>query len=439
MDVPIDFDCKNYKLLNNDLNKLDNDELKLHYLMYGKNEGRLYKKELPIDFNLKIYRILNNDLKDLNDNELENHYLTWGKNEGRIYSEELPFDFNFKNYRKLNNDLANLSDNQLKDHYLTCGKNEQRIYKYNLPEDFDFETYARLNNDLQNLMEDELKEHYLTYGKNEKRLYKIILPSNFNINIYKKNYNDISHLSDKYLEYHYFLNGFIEKRLYDHEIKPNNNDSNCKINFIDAILWINLLKSCDRKIEMKNILNNIDIPNIRINAVNAENLDYYKLINLENENKELSKYEIACTLSHIKAIYKLKNMDGSYFMICEDDISFNNLKYFKKNLEDIIKESPAFDILILNKICDQELNNTYIKWNNSKINFFSTASYIISRNGIKKICDLVEYNADVFIFNKKINVADVFIYKYVDTYVYKYNFIDVNIYDSTINNCNSNK
>ena len=186
---------------------------------------------------------------------------------------------------------------------------------------------------------------------------------------------------------------------------------------------------------MKNILNNIDIPNIRINAINAENLDYYKLISLEN--KELSKYQIACTLSHIKAIHKLKNINGSYFMICEDDISLNNLKYFKKKLKDIILEAPDFDVLLLNKICNDNIINNYIKWNNYKTDIYSTASYIISRNGINKICNLVYYNnIDTFIFHQKINIADIFIYKYVNTYVYKYNFIDINLFESTINNSN---
>ena len=186
---------------------------------------------------------------------------------------------------------------------------------------------------------------------------------------------------------------------------------------------------------MKDNLNNIDIQSIRLNAINGENLNYYKLVNLEYESRELTKNEIACTLSHIKAIYKLKNIKGSFFMICEDDISFSNLKYFKKNLKDIILDSPDFDILILNKICSTELNETYTKWNDLNVDVYSTASYIISRNGINKICTLVDYNnIETFIFNKKIHVADIFIYKNLNTYIYKYNFIDINLFESTINN-----
>ena len=43
----------------------------------------------------------------------------------------------------------------------------------------------------------------------------------------------------------------------------------------------------------------------------------------------MTKYEFACLLSHIKAITSLKDTDGNYFMICEDDISLKNTILFK--------------------------------------------------------------------------------------------------------------
>jgi hypothetical protein len=62
----------------------------------------------------------------------------------------------------------------------------------------------------------------------------------------------------------------------------------------------------------------------------------------------------------------------------------------------------------------------------------STACYIISRNGINKIindCEYIDDNNFLFLNkDKKFNVADMYLYKNLETYVYKYNFI------STINN-----
>jgi GR25 family glycosyltransferase involved in LPS biosynthesis len=349
----------------------------------------------------------------------------------------LPYDFNPNIYKNLNSDLSHMNEEELIKHYINYGINEKRIYKYkyNLPIDFNPYIYKNYYNDISNLSDEDLEKHYFLNGFIEQRLYN--LPYNFNYNIYKSLNNDLQNLSESELINHYIVHGFKENREYSNNINDNIND---KINFIDSIIWINLIKSEDRKNYMNNILNNINIPNIRLNAVNGENLSFYKLINLEYESKELSKYEIACTLSHIKAIYKLKNIEGTYFMVCEDDISFNNLKYFKKNLKDIILGSPEFDILLLNKICDEEINNIYIRWDKSKKDIYSTASYIISKKCVEKICNFVDYNnMNTFIFHKKINVADIFIYKYVNTYVYKYNFIDIHMYDSTINNSSEKK
>lgn len=425
--LPYDFDVNAYRILNNDLVSLNNEELIEHYLKNGINEGREYKYNLPDDFDVKSYKDLNSDIENLTNDELIKHYLYYGVNEGRQYKYNLPEDFDVDSYRNLNSDLNELNDNELIKHYIYHGINEERQYKYNLPNDFSPDIYKTFYDDIINLTDNELKNHYFFYGFNERRLYN--LPYNFDYNIYRKLNDDLKHLNKLELIQHYIIHGFKENRNYTNYIDDINN----KINFIDHIIWINLIKCYDRKDHMNNVLNNINIPNTRINAINGEYINYYKLINLKNEDKELSNYEIACTMSHIKAIYKLKNMNGSFFMICEDDISFDNLKYFKKNLKDIITESPVFDILILNKICNEDINNNYIKWNDSNINIYSTASYIISRDGINKICKLVDCNLHTFTFHKKINVADIFIYKYVNTYVYKYNFIDINLYNSTIN------
>ena len=43
--IPDDFDPIIYKNLNNDLNKLNNDQLIEHYLVFGINENRIYKKK----------------------------------------------------------------------------------------------------------------------------------------------------------------------------------------------------------------------------------------------------------------------------------------------------------------------------------------------------------------------------------------------------------
>jgi GR25 family glycosyltransferase involved in LPS biosynthesis len=203
-----------------------------------------------------------------------------------------------------------------------------------------------------------------------------------------------------------------------------------KINYIDGIVWINLHKDIERNKYMKEILNNINIDNYKIVGIDSNNNELLDMFTNVNYERKLDNYEIANTLSHIKAINYLENKKGDYFLICEDNISFNNIILIDKDLQSIISECPKFDILILNKTYSTNTNNTYVKWvnyykplNNDYIG--SCAAYIISREGINKFIKFAKYADTYFKLDKKNNldVSDIYIYKYLDTYVYKYNFI----------------
>ena len=84
--IPQDFDYNIYRFYN-DLSGLNNEALRIHYISYGSNEGRLYK--LPDNFNVEIYKELNSDLQKLNNSELIVHFVNKGFNEGRVYSKDL--------------------------------------------------------------------------------------------------------------------------------------------------------------------------------------------------------------------------------------------------------------------------------------------------------------------------------------------------------------
>jgi hypothetical protein len=204
--LPYDFDLYNYKKIYKDLSHLKDKELKIHYLIHGMNEKRIYK--LPDDFNAKIYKSIYKDLANISDNMLEEHYLTNGVVEKRIYS--IPEDFDPSIYKNIYRDIAKLSDVKLKEHYTNYGKNQGRIYK--LPEDFNPIIYKTLYDDLMYMEDVELMNHYLFHGIMENRIYK--LPDDFNCKIYKKIYNDLVDLSDEELKIHYIQNGFKEKRIY---------------------------------------------------------------------------------------------------------------------------------------------------------------------------------------------------------------------------------
>jgi GR25 family glycosyltransferase involved in LPS biosynthesis len=253
---------------------------------------------------------------------------------------------------------------------------------------------------------------------------------------YKKkieNYNNLE-TKDKII---YLLDNNKPKEI--HKIKPNLNN----INFISGIAWINLDRSLERKKYMINLLKDINIPNYRISAIDGKAYKDIKSIYGDIPlSKELTNSEIACTLSHIKAINYFKNIPGDYFIICEDDICFNNIILFDKNLETIIKECPKFDILLLNKTYNKPINEIYAKWSDYYVKepidaIYSTVCYVISRSGINKIIKNAEYiDNNNFKLNKdhKLHAADIYIYENLDTYVYKYNYISTLLEESTIHN-----
>jgi len=205
--------------------------------------------------------------------------------------------------------------------------------------------------------------------------------------------------------------------------KTHNIDYN-KINFIDKIIWINLEGSIKRKNYMEDIFKFINIKSERIIAINGSNIVNFKY------DHTLTPGELGCVLSHIKSISSLENCTGEYFMICEDDISLNNTILINKTLKDIILNAPKFDILLIQKIYKKSSEKNYIKWHGS---IFGSACYIISKTGIKKfINQIANYHNNEFQILKKIDVADKFVYKYLNTYVYKYNFITTLTEESTI-------
>ena len=232
------------------------------------------------------------------------------------------------------------------------------------------------------------------------------------------------------LKYIYDKNNNIICEEYDYiNIIPNN-----KFEGIDGIFWINLDRSSDRKkeFELKNKeLFNLNIPTVRISAIDGKMDNLQELITNYNDivKHNINNYEFACTLSHIKTLFEIKKYRGDYFLILEDDIHCDNLKYIT-NFKDIIQQCPEFDILRINKIYNQYVDSLYCKHDNQ---MFGTRAYIVNKRNINFLNNFVKYENNKFIFlDKNIYTADVHIYKYYNTFVYKYNIIEENCGDSTI-------
>ena len=101
------FNVEHYKLLNEDLDQLSlsDIELRRHYIVHGKEEGRQCKLILPDNFNVNHYKILNHDLFSFSDNEAIRHYINHGSTEKRAYNLDLPFG-NLTEFEVIDLDVA---------------------------------------------------------------------------------------------------------------------------------------------------------------------------------------------------------------------------------------------------------------------------------------------------------------------------------------------
>ena len=212
-----------------------------------------------------------------------------------------------------------------------------------------------------------------------------------------------------------------------------------KISGIDHIVWINLNRSSERNLSMQEKLKNIPISNTRIEAIDGKNAALMKKYK-QNIKSKLSDYEVACLLSHIKAISFLSTKKGDYFLVLEDDVSFENFEYFNFGLDTIIKKAPPFDILMVFKTFGSQIDKVYSRWKDiSSIDrrypVTGAVAYVISRKGIETIMDNIKYDVEIdnFIYlNRDLQEADIFLYTISNTIIYKYNFFSVETKDSTI-------
>jgi len=138
-------------------------------------------------------------------------------------------------------------------------------------------------------------------------------------------------------------------------------DKNFSIKYMIHIFYINLEKRVDRKLNIENNIKIISVNFTRINAIDGNNLDYEKLLSekiisnfslndFNKKDKQLTKGEVGCYLSHIKSWETFLNTEYKFGLFLEDDIQINKL-YFDKVFHNILNEIKTldFDILFLSR------------------------------------------------------------------------------------------
>ena len=152
------------------------------------------------------------------------------------------------------------------------------------------------------------------------------------------------------------------------KIKHKIKDDRC-LDYIDAILYINLEHRKDRDEHCLNEIKKIDPTLSKTHRIDAVS------------NK--SNGALGCSLSHIKALELfIKNPSWNNILVLEDDFTFvsDNIENINKSILYLLKNMSQFDILLLGVGIDDLQTNTtedelILKVNSSQ----TTSGYIVTR------------------------------------------------------------
>lgn len=165
--------------------------------------------------------------------------------------------------------------------------------------------------------------------------------------------------------------------------------------------YINLARSTDRRAFMTSTYDNI----IRVPAYDGQKLSQYDDLELPQFNTCVTSAQIACTLSHIKAITTAYNNGDDGAFIFEDDMSDKYKHKWKHSLEYIVRNTPTnYECVVMfcsNIIKIQQLlqnTNNYTQWRDGR---FGTGCYYIKRSGMEKIVNRFVKNGKISVCNRR--------------------------------------
>lgn len=182
---------------------------------------------------------------------------------------------------------------------------------------------------------------------------------------------------------------------------------------------------------MESLLASIQIPHTRIRAVDGRTdivdpKGSFPFIGAV-QKRLISRHDEACTRSHLKAIKYLQNVPGTYFLVLEDDVVFDNMKLLPFDLASVIRNCPPFDILQISKTYQHELTQLYTPYAGI---YAGCQAYVLARSGVQKIVN--RYPPGKPIQRRSEHT----IYSSGITYTYKYNLVDTLCTDSTLHSSN---
>lgn len=353
------FNIEDYKLLNEDLDQLllSDIELRRHYIIHGKKEGRPCKIILPDNFNVNHYKILNHDLCSFSDNEAIRHYIYHGSNEKRAYSLDLPFG-NLNEFKVIDLDIDINYDSDddycMNQNYLNKNKKyDQRPNNFQLVtlnSDSNYDTYIKpkiviLFHIISSVIFNEMIDKYYLLTDNN------ILILSYNCENEELKNDIFSKLKD-YSNLHFYINPITNKGCYIganlmniHYLSSLNID-----NDFDIVIMINTIM--DSKVRTKvcdSLLNKNTVKLIMENKLSypviyssydsvyynkqynfSWIMEFIERNNIDKSSVNIDKYEY---LYRTESNKEILNVNPDFYTYFESDLSSltseNAIKHFE--------------------------------------------------------------------------------------------------------------
>jgi GR25 family glycosyltransferase involved in LPS biosynthesis len=221
--------------------------------------------------------------------------------------------------------------------------------------------------------------------------------------------------------YHLYVNPIYTEHEYEIINKPRPN-----INYmdgIDAIYWINLDRSNDRRMQMNRFLKDPVFKNMKIERVSAVDGKRPDTVypRLQFMYKQKNDYEYACMLSHLDTINMFSKTNYNVALIMEDDLTMELRPYWRKSIKEVIDGAPKdWEIIQLCYNTQANIKNFSLYERNVRNKTVCAAAYLISNRAAKRLIGEIysdnKYNLEHYI----IHHADCYIFNKLITYTYKY-------------------
>ena len=367
---------------NPELHKISDDIIEKHINIHKKNliTNEYDFNKLYSDFNVVYYKYFNEDLYKFNNVELKIHYHNYGKNENRIYHKNIFF----KIYKNFNKDVKNFKKKEFIDLIFHLKK------KYNLDEEVIlfkiYEITHKLNKDIKTIL------HY-KISLEIKELHKLNISKNFDYEFYKNVYRDLEKSGlNTFEDYysHYINYGKKEGR------KCN---LRSMVNFYDKSLLLDNYKISDKVINKKENLINILIRNCYrpnyfskcIESILKQNYKNYRII-ICYDDKKCNEYLNKYLHKNIEKFYiNLKNKNKYKFNLYCNHLLNRVKEGWILFLDD--------DDKLVNNNCLKIINNKITCKNDFLIWNFLRPDKIIKIKDINNI-QLGDIDTTSFLFNK---------------------------------------